>query len=154
MNKKTAEHIDLEALLAEMPVEPDKDFADRVLADCKIEKLLREMPLEPEKKFSEKTLQAAKPSRKPLGNLMPWLRLTVAAGIAAVSVVFLWKTTPADNAEIALISRIEQTVQNDPELSLLAQSEDDSLFFDELLNTSEILSNIDPAVLEIFAYND
>lgn len=154
MNKKSAQHTDLDALLAEMPVEPSKGFAERVLADCKIEKLLQEMPLEPQKEFAEETLTAARRSRRTRANFFHWIHFAAAAGVAAVSAVFLWEAKPAYNAETAWISRIEQTVQNDPELSLLAQTEDDSFLFDELLSTSEILSSIDPSVLEIFAYND
>lgn len=154
MNKKSTTHINLEALLAEMPVEPSADFAERVLADYKIENLLREMPLEAKKDFAEKTLAKATPSRKPHTQLLRLAHLAAAASVAATSAVLLWKTEFIGKTEITLASRIEQTVQNDPELSALAQAEDDSLFFDELLNTSEILSNIDPTVLEIFAYND
>ncbi len=55
-NKKTT----IEALLAEMPVEPRRDFCDDVLAELgrekKLDTLLAEMPVAPSPDFTEKTL--------------------------------------------------------------------------------------------------
>ncbi len=155
MKEKSAEDVHtVEALLSEMPVEPSKDFADRVLADFPIDALLREMPLEPSKDFAAKTLAAARTNRTT--NVIRFLsRFAVAASVAVVAASALWlKPASGVHSEKALAFRIEQAVRSDPELSMLAGTDDDSLLLDELLAASEILSTIDPSVLEIFAYND
>ena len=155
MKEKSAEDIrTVEALLSEMPVEPSEDFSDRVLADFPIDTLLREMPIEPSKDFAAKTLAAARTPRTT--NVIRFLsRFAVAASVAVVAASALWlKHETGIRPEKALAFRIEQAVQSDPELSLLASADDDSLLLDELLAASEILSTIDPSVLEIFAYND
>lgn len=154
MKEKSAENVrTVEALLSEMPVEPSKDFADRVLADFPIDTLLREMPIEPSKDFAAKTLAAARTPRTT--NVIRFLsRFAVAASVAVVAASALWLKQTGVRPEKALAFRIEQAVQSDPELSMLACADDDSLLLDELLAASEILSTIDPSVLEIFAYND
>lgn len=145
---------DLENLLAEMPAEPSASFTDRVLADYAIETMLREMPVVPDENFVETTLDKSQAPRRRFPGIV-FLSRAVAAGIAvAATAVFLFKNETAIRAELALASRVEQAVKSDPELSLLAQTDDESPSFDDLLFASEILSTIDPSVLEIFAYND
>ena len=119
-----------------------------------VEALLSEMPVEPSKDFAAKTLAAARTSRTT--NVIRFLsRFAVAASVAVVAASALWlKHETGARPEKALAFRIEQAVQSDPELSMLARTDDDSLLLDELLAASEILSTIDPSVLEIFAYND
>lgn len=155
MKKNTVNNpLSPEALLAEMPIEPSRSFADRVLADCEIEAMLREMPVDAGKDFAQKTVERAQIRHARPLRFRVWDRVA-ATGIAVAAVVaFLAGMNLARNADTVLASRVELAVNSDPELSQLAQEEPDSLSFDELLAASEILSTIDPAVLEIFAYND
>lgn len=151
MKEKSAEHVNLDTLLASMPVEPSESFADRVIADYAIDRQLREMPLEPSEDFVEKTLAAVQSSRKPHTLFVFMRRFAAAACIAAVLFLTINSKT---GTETSLASRVEAAVQGDPELRMLAQTDEDSISFDELLAASEILSTIDPSVLEILAYND
>lgn len=150
MKKESTKRTNLDALLGEMPIEPGNDFAERVLADCEIRKMLREMPIEPSKDFAKKTIASAYPKS---GNCMRFNYLSRFAA-AAIIAIGIFTVVMKSGTEASLASRIELALQNDPELSFLAQADDESPSFDELIAASEILANIDPSILEIFAYND
>lgn len=153
-----------DALLSEMPIEPRESFADRVLEHLadhsdKIENALKAMPVEPESAFIRKTLDAVEAERKTIRFRVPAQRfireLSAAAAIliAAFGIYLLSPLrTTNELSESQLAKRISQTVQSDPELYALTQTEEPS--FDELLEASKILVSIDPSTLEIFAYND
>lgn len=152
-SQKTTEPLD--ALLTDMPIAPSRDFADHVLAAHQLESLFREMPIEASPDFAERTVAAADVSRRKSEITFPQRLAAVAASFAVATVaVFIAKNEITENHALSLSSRIEQTLLNDPELSELAASEDNSPSFDEWLAASEILSAIDPNVLEIFACND
>lgn len=153
-----------DSLLAEMPVVPRTDFADRVIEKLAeqediIERALKSMPLEPENAFVQKTLEKIKSDCKRLRFRVPALRFirrfsAIAATIAIGFGIYRFATLQPTNEFSAtqLANRINQTVQNDPELYALTQTEEPSL--DELLEASKIFATIDPLTLEIFAYND
>lgn len=164
--KKTSSNLppkSLDALLAEMPLEPRDDFADRVI-ECmadnstKIERALRAMPIVPDPAFEEKAVAAMTQKSNslafPVRNFVHRFS-TIAAGLAVFAGAwFLAAPQYRAHANARLAEHITQTVQSDPELYALAQDDDDELSFDELLVASQILAAIDPANLEILAYND
>lgn len=151
-------------LLAEMPIAPQTDFVDRVLGRLTkrpdaLEKAMKSMPVEPASTFIEKTLDAIETDQRQLRSRVPALRFVhrfsaVAATIAVCFGVYFFSPLRATNEFSAtqLANRINQSVQNDPELYALTQTEEPS--FDELLEASKILVSINPSTLEIFAYND
>lgn len=164
----------LKRLLAETPVEPSADFASRVLAelsagDRRIASLLGEKPVVPAPDFAEKTLAAIRAAKRKTAdaadNALPFRRPRVfagtrlfraaalAAGLAIVCGV-AFRFGGNASAERPLEERLARTLADDPELYALAQAEDEPPSFDELLEASRILSDIDPNVLEIFACND
>lgn len=161
----------LNRLLKEMPAEPRGDFPSRVLAelyanDRRIARLLGETPVVPASGFAEKTLAALRVAKKEsaAGNAVPFrsprffagTRLFRAAALAASLAIVCGVAVRVGGNGSAnrLEERLAQTLADDPELYALAQAEDEAPSFDELLEASQILSNIDPNVLEIFAYND
>lgn len=172
-NERQDAEATLNRLLAETPVEPSADFASRVLAelsagDRRIASLLGEKPVVPTPDFAEKTLAAIRAAKRKTAdaadNALPFRRPRVfagtrlfraaafAAGLAIVcGVAFRFGGNASGDR---LEERLARTLADDPELYALAQAEDETPSFDELLEASRILSNIDPNVLEIFAYND
>ena len=172
-NERQDAEATLNRLLAETPVEPNADFASRVLAelsagDRRIASLLGEKPVVPAPDFAEKTLAAIRAAKRKTAdaadNALPFRRPRVFAGTrlfraaalaASLAIVCGIAFRFGGNASgDRLEERLARTLADDPELYALAQAEDETPSFDELLEASRILSNIDPNVLEIFAYND
>ena len=172
-NERQDAEATLNRLLAEMPAEPSGDFPSRVLAelsagDRRLARLFRETPVVPAPDFAEKTLAAIRAAKEESAdaddNAVPFRRprffagtrlfraAALAASLAIVcGVAFRFgRSASGDRLE----ERLARTLADDPELYALAQAEDETPSFDELLEASRILSNIDPNVLEIFAYND
>lgn len=173
-NERQDAEATLNRLLAEMPAEPSGDFPSRVLAelsagDRRLARLFRETPVVPAPDFAEKTLAAIRASKEESAdaagrNAVPFRRprffagtrlfraAALAASLAIVcGVAFRFGGNASGDR---LEERLARTLADDPELYALAQAEDETPSFDELLEASRILSNIDPNVLEIFAYND
>ncbi|MGN0834787.1 MAG: hypothetical protein ACI4QA_03035 [Candidatus Spyradosoma sp.] len=170
-NERQDAEATLNRLLAETPVEPSGDLPARVLAelaagDRRIARLFRETSAVPAPDFAEKTLAALRAAKaESAGNTIPFrgarrffagTRFFRAAALAAslalvCGVAFRFGGNASGGA---LEERLARTLAGDPELYALAQAEDETPSFDELLEASRILSNIDPNVLEIFAYND
>ena len=172
-NERQDAEATLNRLLAEMPAEPSGDFPSRVLAelsagDRRLARLFRETPVVPAPDFAEKTLAAIRASKEESAdaddNAVPFRRprffagtrlfraAALAASLAIVcGVAFRFGGSASGDR---LEERLARTLADDPELYALAQAEDETPSFDELLEASRILANIDPNVLEIFAYND
>lgn len=157
-NKKS-----LDALLAEMPLEPREDFADRVL-ECiadhsvKIERALKASPVEPNRTFTEKTvaaIEATRATKDPFTQRFVRRFAALAASLAVVAGTwFMLAPKAGEYTTNSLAEHVAHAVQSDPELYAMTQDGEDSLSFDEFLAASQILATIDPSNLEILAYND
>ncbi len=177
MNKNETDKITIEALLAEMPVEPSKDFCDRVLSEIKKEErldaLLAENPVEPSHDFVERTMEkistnSTRPSRvvrifRFAGNVVkfpPQARrvtgLVAACAVLAIAIspLFVCELPRTHHTHsIAIANSVADTVRNDPELYAL-WTDDEASSFDDLLAVSEIISAADLSTLELLASND